>query len=492
VYQSFEEMKTLVTISLLVSLAIGAYFYFSTNPRHRAHSIAVIPFENLRSEPGQEILIDGVAEGILNSLSQQEGLKVSARMSSFQFRGGDTELDEISKKLGVQAIVDGAVEIDGDRVKITVQLINAEDQMHLWSQRYEGNVEDILSIQDKIANSIAKALLPSSRRVVTQRTANKEAYELYLKGRSHWNLRTPNELLKGVEAFEEAIEKDPEFGAAYAGLADCYTALGYSSFLSPKQSFPKAFDAATKALKLDTTLAEAHATLGYYQFYYEWDWAQAEQEFRKAISINPNHELAYDWYGYYLTAMQRYDEAHVVFAKAASLDPLSAGIGTDMGFSLYYNKKYDQAAEALTAALELNPNFPLARIWLGRVYQVKKMYDQSIDEYKKAITVTSGWPVAYAQIGNVYGVSGNHQQARVVLDSLNSFTSKKFVTSYGVALVYAGLGEKAKAYEWLNKAYDERSHWLVWLKTDPRWDEYRSETQFTELLARIGLPEIKD
>jgi TolB-like protein/Tfp pilus assembly protein PilF len=482
-------MKTLVTISILVSLAIGAYFFYFNSTKQRAHSIAVIPFESLRSEPGQEFLIDGVTEGILNSLSQQEGLKVSARSSSFQFRGGTIALQDIATKLGVQAIVEGAVDIDGDRIQIVVQLINAEDQMHLWSQRFEGNVDEIFSIQDKIANSIAKALLSSSRRVVTQRTTNKEAYELYLKGRSHWNLRTQLELLKGVEAFEEAIEKDPEFGAAYAGLADCYTALGYASFLSPKESFPKAFDAATKALKLDTTLAEAHATLGFYQFYYEWDWAEAEQEFRKAISINPNHELAYDWYGYYLTAMQRYDEAQVVFAKAASLDPLSAGIGTDMGFSLYYDKQYDQASEALRAALKLNPNFPLAHIWLGRVYQVKKMYDQSIDEYKKALTVMSGWPVAYAQIGNVYGVSGNHQQARVILDSLNSFATKKFVTSYGMALVYAGVGEKTKVYEWLNKAYDERSHWLVWLNVDPRWDEFRSDPQFTELLARISLPE---
>src|SRR5688572_28614513 len=189
VYQSFEEMKTLITFSLLVSLAIGAYFYFSTNTKQRAHSIAVIPFENLRSEPGQEFLIDGVTEGILNSLSQQEGLKVSSRTSSFHFRGGSTELAEISKKLGVQAIVEGAMEIDGDRIKIIVQLINAEDQMHLWSQRFEGNVEDIFSIQDKIANSIAKTLLPSSRTVVTQRTAHKEAHAHHSKGRTNWNLR---------------------------------------------------------------------------------------------------------------------------------------------------------------------------------------------------------------------------------------------------------------------------------------------------------------
>lgn len=483
-------MKTLYIIGLLAALAIGTYFLISKNSQQQsAQSIAVIPFENISSEPGRELLIDGVTDAIQNSLAQQEGIKVTARASSFKFRDTNSDVDEIRKKLGVQAVVEGAVFIEGDQIQIRVQLINAEDKMLLWSNKYEGKIEEIFSMQDKIANRIAQALLPSSRRIITQQTSNKEAYELYLKGRSHWNLRTRKDLLTGVEAFEEAIEKDPDFGAAYAGLADCYTALGYSSFLSPKQSFPKAFEAATRALHLDSALAEAHATLGYYKFYYEWDWAEAEQEFRKAILLNPNHELVYDWYGYYLTAMQRYDEAQVVFAKASSLDPLSAGILTDMGFALYYGKQYDEAEKALQAALELNPNYPLARIWLGRVYQMRKAYDQSIDQYKKALVLTSDWPVAYAQIGNVYGVSGNYEQARIILDSLNSFAPKTFVTSYGVALVYAGLGDKGKMYEWLNKAYDERSHWLVWLKTDPRWDAFRSDTQFAELLARIGLPE---
>ena len=486
-------MKTLYIISLLVAIAIGTYFLISKNGQQQsAQSIAVIPFENISSEPGQELLIDGVTDAIQNSLAQQEGIKVTARASSFKFRDTNSDVDEIRKKLGVQAVVEGAVSIKGDQIQIRVQLINTEDKMLLWSSKYEGKIEEIFSMQDKIANKIAAALVPSSRRIITQRTSNKEAYELYLKGRSHWNLRTRKDLLTGVEAFEQAIEKDSEFGAAYAGLADCYTALGYSSFLSPKQSFPKAFDAATKALQLDSALAEAHATLGYYKFYYEWDWAEAEQEFRRAISLNPNHELVYDWYGYYLTAMQRYDEAQVVFAKAVSLDPLSAAILTDMGFTLYYSKQYDEAEDALRAALELNPNYPLGRIWLGRVYQMRNVFDQSIDQYKKALVLTSGWPVALSQIGNVYGVSGNYEQARIILDSLNSFAPEIFVTSYGVALVHAGLGDKGKMYEWLNKAYDERSHWLVWLKTDPRWDAFRSDAQFAELLARIGLPETKN
>jgi tetratricopeptide (TPR) repeat protein len=208
--------------------------------------------------------------------------------------------------------------------------------------------------------------------------------------------------------------------------------------------------------------------------------------------LNPNHELVYDWYGYYLTAMQRYDEARVVFDKAASLDPLSSGIGTDVGFGLYYSKQYDEAASALKAVLEGNPKFSPAHLWLGRVYQAKKMYDQSIDEYRKMLEGAPTWPVAYAQIGSAYGVSGRPGEARIIIDSLNSFSAKKYVTSYGVALVYAGLGEYDSAYHWLDKAFEERSHWLVWLRTDPRWDAIRADPRFKELLARISLPDVNN
>lgn len=482
-------MKTLLIIGVLVVVAIASYYYFVFgNVRPTAQSIAVIPFVNIGGKPDTDFLIDGLTEGVLNSLARQQGLRVSARTSSFKFRESDSDLTEIGSKLGVQAILIGGVRIEGDTIQIKVSLVNAGDKMLLWSNRYEGQTDHIFALQDKIANNIAKALLPSSRRVVTKGTSNKDAYELYLQGRGHWNLRTQKDLERGIELFEQSISEDPAFGAAYAGLADCYTAMGYLSFLAPKESFPKAFEAASKALELDSTLAEAHATLGYYKFYHEWDWAEAEQEFRKAISLNPNHELVYDWYGYYLTAMQRYDEARVVFDKAVSLDPLSPAISTDKGFGLYYGREYDRAATVLKAALEINPKFPAGHLWLGRVYQAKKMYDEAIEEYKLAMKGTPGWPVASAQIGNAYGVSGDHTQARATLDSLNKMAGNKFVTSYGLALVYAGLGEKDQAYRWLNKAYDERSHWLVWIKTDPRWDPFRSDPKFAELEARISLP----
>ena len=248
-------------------------------------------------------------------------------------------------------------------------------------------------------------------------------------------------------------------------------------------------EAATKALQLDSTLAEPHASLGYYRFYFDWDWAAAEQEFRAAISLNPNYEIGYDWYGYYLTAMKRFEEAGTILKKAVELDPLSAPINTDIGFSLFYSGDYDAAIEKLNVSLAMNPNFGLAHLWLGRVYQEKKMFKESIAEYKRGLQITMQWPVAFAALGNVYGLSGDKKEAKNILDTLNLLSARRFVTSYGVALVYAALNEKDQAFQWLNKAYDERSHWLVWLRTDPRWINIRPDKRFATLVNNVGLPE---
>jgi len=484
--------KSQIFISAIALLLLVTVYLVFSRPAKVDQSVAVLPFVNMNDDPEQVFLSDGLTEGILNSLARQEGLTVVARSSSFKFREDDMGIQEIGKMLGVRSIVEGSLYLQGDQVRVTAQLINVEDSRHLWSQRYDGTSKDIFEIQDKIANTIADVLLRDKGEVVTKRAANNEAYQAYLNGRAHWNLRTPDDLKKGIVYFEDAIAKDPQYGAAYGGMADCYLALGYGSYLAPKDAFPKAFDAATKALALDSTLAEAHATLGHYMFYYKWDWAAAEQEFRKAISMNPNHELAYDWYGYYLTAMQRYDEAQVVLEKASSLDPLSSPIAMDIGFSLYYSGAYDEAMAALKTALDLNPKNPIAHIWMGRSLQAKQRYNEAISEYKQALEVTPGWNVAWAQIGNAYGVSGNTAEAKSVLDTLNSFASKKFVTSYGVALIHASLGDKEEAFKWLDKAYDERSHWLVWLRTDPRWTPLRSDKRFAELLAKVGLPEVNE
>ena len=495
--------KFIIALFIFIVLLIAAYFLL---PRLKeverknneklvtSQSIAVLPFVNMSKEPGQEYFSDGLTDGILNSLAHLKGLKVCARTSSFKFRGKDVDLREVGEKLNVKTVLEGSIQQQEDKVRITVQLINAEDGFHFWSEQYDEKMDNIFALQNKIADAIAEkleiTLLDNKQQAFSNKSiTNKEALDLYLKGRSFWNQGTPPDLKKAIDFFQQAIAKEPLFAKAYSGLADCFNLLGYGSILAPKEAFPKAKEAATKALELDSTLAEPHASLGFYKFYYDWDWAAAEEEFRMAIALNPNYEIAYKWYGYYLTAMQRYDEAGIILKKAAELDPLSVPISTDIGFSLYYKGDYDPAIKKLQASIEMNPKYPLAHIWLGRSYQAKKMYAEAISEYKTALTITPDWPVGLAQIGNVYGVSGEKLEGKQILDTLTSLSSKKFVTSYGMALVYLGLDEKEKSFAWLNKAVEERSHWLVWLKTDPRWASIRSDKKFAQLVAAVGLPE---
>jgi len=489
-------------IVLTAFFGVLGYFIFTKRTRQPdnkndamdvAQSIAVLPFVNLGKDTTQEYFSDGLIDGILSSLGQLKGLKVSARTSSLQFKEKNADIKEAGRRLGVRTVLKGSYQLEADRVTITAVLIDVKDNSNLWSAKYDENMDDIFTLQHKIVNAIADklelTLLHSNQSGLKKPTKSIEAYKLYLKGRSNWNLRTPPALKKGIDFFQQAIAIDSSYAAAYAGIADCYTALGYGSFIAPKDAFPKALEAATRALLLDSTLAEPHASLGYYNFYFAWDWAAAEQEFRSAIALDPNYELAYDWYGYYLTAMKRYDEAKVVLSKAAELDPLSVPIVTDMGFSALYRGDHKYAFQNLQKALLMNPKFMLAHLWMGRIYQVEKRYPEAISEYKQALQASTNWPVAFAVLGNVYGVSGDKINAKKMLDTLHALSSKRFVTSYGLATIYAALDEKDNAFEWLDKAYEERSNWLVWLRADPRWTPFKKEKRYIELVNKVGLPQ---
>ncbi len=496
-------MKKNIIISLIVIavIIIGYFILFHlksgskkiNSQTQTEHSIAVLPFVNVSNDPGQEYFSDGLTEGIVNSLGHWKDLKVCAMSSSLKFSGKDVSIKDVAKKLNVGIIMEGTVQRQQDKVFITVQLFNATDSVIILSEHYDENMSDIFALEDKIASAVAEKLkvtgVNNSSYLTAKNTANAGAYELYLKGRSFLNLGNPPNLKKAIELFQQAIALDSRFARAYSGLADSYNAMGYSSFISPKEAFPKALEAATKAIQLDSTLAEPHASIGFCKFYYDWDWAAAEQEFRIAISLNPNYALAYKWYGYYLTAMERYDEADIILNKAAGLDPLSVPIRTDIGFSLYYRRNYDEAIKKLQEALQMNPKYPLAHLWLGRSYQAKKMYPQAIDEFKSALLVTPNWPVGLAQIGNVYGVSGNKMEGQRTLDTLLSISVKQFVTAYGMALVYVGLNRNDQALQWLNTAYQERSNWLVWVKSDPRWNPIRQDKRFIRLASNVGLPQ---
>jgi len=315
-----------------------------------------------------------------------------------------------------------------------------------------------------------------------------DAYRAYLLGRFDWNQRSEAGLTRAIEHFRHTVQIDPIFAPAYSGLADCYATLGYLSSLAPSEAFPAARQYATKALELNKSLAEAHASLGFVKLYFDWNWADAEADFQRAISLDPNYAPSHQWYSIFLLAAGRPEDGFREIQLARQPDPLSLPVNTDLGFHYYYTGRYGEAVKQLKFVLELNKDFPAAHLWLGRTYQELGRLNDALAEFQHVEQKLPEWPVSIAAMGFVAGVSGRTDEARNALAELRRLAGKKFVTSYGVALVHAGLGQKDSAFAWLNKAFDERSHWLVWLRLDPRWKELRSDSRFAELVSRVGYP----
>jgi TolB-like protein/DNA-binding winged helix-turn-helix (wHTH) protein/Tfp pilus assembly protein PilF len=483
-------------VFLLAGATVVAFRYFDWIrwvPRRPVHSIAVLPLKNLSGNPADEYFADGMTDELITNLAKISALRVTSYTSVSKYKTTSKPLPQVAQELQVDGIVEGSVLRSGDQVRITAQLIYAPRDQHLWAEEYQRYVRDVLYLQREVARDIAEQvrvnLTPNERnRLAIAGAVDPAAYESYLRGRSFWNQRSEASLLKAIDQFNKAIEVDAGYAPAYSGLADCYTTLGYLSYLDPLDAFPRARDAATKALELDSSLAEAHTSLAYYNLYHAWNWTEAENEFKKAIELNPNYATAHDWYSYYLMAMGRFDDAWKEVNRAHELDPLSVTISTDIGFNFYYRHDYDEAINQLRATLSVSPKFPLAHLWLGRAYQQKKMYSEAIDEFNKTDAALPGWVVTIAGMGHVYGEWGHQTEAKEVLIRLNQMAREKYVTPYGVALVYAGLGDKDQAFVWLDKAVAGRSHWLVWLNRDPRWDRIRSDPRFTDLQKRVGLP----
>jgi len=492
------HMKLRVALAALIVIGIAAvaFKYFDWGrwlPRPPVHSIAVLPLKNLSGNPADDYFADGMTDELITNLAKISALRVSSYTSIAKYKTSPKPLPQIAQELQVDAIVEGSVLRSGDQVRITAQLIYAPRDQHLWAEEYQRYLRDVLYLQREVARDVAQqvrvTLTPNEKsRLATAGAVDPAAYESYLRGRSFWNQRNEVSLLKAIEQFNKAIEIDSGYAPAYSGIADCYTTLGYLSYLDPLDAFPRARDAATKALELDPSLAEAHTSLGYYNLYHAWNWNEAENEFKKAIELNPNYATAHDWYSYFLMAMGRYDEAWKEVNRARELDPLSVVISTDLGFNYFYRRDYDGAINQLRATLAVSPKFPLAHLWLGRAYQQKKMYAEAIDEFNKTDEALPGWVVTTAGIGNAYGEWGHQAEARQVLVRLNDMSRGKYVTPYGIALVYAGMGDKNQAFGWLNKAFEGRNHWLVWLNRDPRWDRLRSDPRFADLKKRVGLP----
>ncbi len=496
---TFGLKKLFIPALVAIALAIIGVIIWQLIPQKRVvsvapskPSIAVLPFVDLSPQKDQEYLCDGLAEELINALSNIKDLRIVARTSAFSFKGKELDIRDIGEKLSAETVLEGSVRKSGNRLRITVQLINVEDGYQVWSERYEQTIEDVFTIQDEITMAIVeklkvKLLGGEKAKLMKRHTENVEAYNLYLKGRFYWNKRVEEEVKKGISYFQQAIEKDPAYAAAYAGLADCYNVLGFYSALPSTEAFPRAKAAALKAMEIDDTLAEAHTSLAYARLYYDWDWSDAEKEFKRATELNPAYPTAHHWYAEYLAAMGRLNEAIAEKKKACQLDPLSMVINTTVGWMFYFARQYDQAIEQIKKALEINPNFVPAHFWLGQAFEQKGMFQEAIAEFQKAITLSKGSTYTVAALAHAYAVAGERVEAQKLLDQLKKLSRRRYVSSYDIAEVHIGLGNKNLAFEWFQKAFDERARALIFLKVEPRLDIVRADPRFIALLKKMNL-----
>ena len=458
-------------------------------------SLAVLPLENLSRDPDQEYFADGMTDAVITDLAKISALRVISRTSVMRYKRTQKSIPEVAKELNVDAVIEGSIERSENRVRITAQLIRATTEQHLWAEAYDRDMHDVLRVQEEIARTIAHEvqieLTPQEQALLTKgRSADPEAYELYLKGRFFWNKRTQQSTERAISLFHQAIEKDTQYASAYSGLADCYILFGISfdvGSLSPTQAFPQAKAAAEKALQLDDTLAEGHNSLAYVKLLYDWDWQGSETEFKRALALNPGYANAHHWYAHLLVASGRADEALAESKRALNLDQLSPIMNVHLGWHYIYARQYDLASVQLHKALELDPNYSLANWYLGWVYEQEGKYAEALQVMRQAQAFLQGNTALVADIAHVYAVSGDKSAALKILNQLKQSSQRTYVNSFEIALIYVALGEKHEAIQWLEKAYAERSDFLIYLGVDPRLDSIRSDPQFVDLTRRVGL-----
>ncbi len=453
-------------------------------------SLAVLPLENLTGDPGQEYFVDGMSEALTTNLAQIRSLRVISRTSAMQYKRAKKVLPQIARELKVDAVVEGAVARSGDRVRITAQLIHAPTDRHLWAQSYERELRDVLILQGELAQAIARAiqveLQPGTqRRLARARPVHPEAYEAYLKGRFYWSKRGPENLLKAVEYFQQAIGKDPTYAPAFSGLSDTYRLFDFVGLAPPRESMPKAETAARKALALDDTLAEAHASLAGVLFRYHWDWAGAEKQFQRSLELDPNRAEGHRAYAIYLTSLGRHTEAAAEAQRARELDPLSVVILSEAGLALLRLGRTEEAIQQLQKTLEIDANYPSAYLGLADAYRRKGDRPQAVAALEKAAALARGWP-HLQWLGYGYAVTGQKRQAQKVLAEMEKLSQQQYVSPQSFATVHLGLGNKEQTLAWLEKAYEERSLLLAF--STEHFDPLRDEPRFQALLRRMGLP----
>ena len=454
-------------------------------------SLAVLPFVNVSADPSTEYLSDGITESIINSLSRLPRLRVMARSTVFRYKGREIDAEDVGHELKVGAVLMGRVLLFGDHLIIRTELVEVGSGRQLWGEQYNRKPKDILAVQEEIATEISEKLrlklTERERSILTRRYTEKtEAYQAYMKGRYFWDKRTEETLNKAIEYFRQAIDMDQNYALAYAGLADCYAVLGNFSFLTPEESYPKAKTAAIKALEIDDGLAEAHASLAWVKAHYDWDWPGAERKFKRAIELNPAYAPAHYWYALFLSAMGRHEEAVAEGRRAQEVEPLSILPNAVLGWTLFFARRHAEAIEQLRATAEMEPNF-LFRWVLAGAYGQKGMHEEAITELIGEVNVPVNPALSLAMLGHGYAAAGRRDEALAVLAELQEMEKQRYVAPFFVAIIYAGLGDRARAFEWLERAYECRSWGLLWLKVDPSLDSLRSDERFTSLLRRVGL-----
>ncbi|MGB2908031.1 MAG: protein kinase [Candidatus Aminicenantaceae bacterium] len=462
------------------------------------NSIAVLPFTDLSPGTDQEYFCDGVAEELINALTQVGELKVTSRTSSFQFKGKGFDIREIGTKLEVAAVLEGSVRKAGNRVRITAQLIDITDGYHVWSEKFDRDLDDIFSIQDEISLAIVeklkiKLLGVEKVRLTKRHTENREAYNLYLKGRFFWNKRFEGGLLQAMDCFRQAIDMDPLFALAYAAMADCHCLLGFLGYAPPHDIYPKGKAAAYKALEIDDELGEAHASLGWIKTFYDWDWPGAEGEFQKALKLCPHYATAPSWYGWLLCAVGRFDEAVAESEKAVRLDPISLIINANLGLFLGYNGQYDEAVEQCQKTIKMDPNFATGHVNFGLVYSFmaarvdKNSWGSAIASFHNGLNIAKEMTYAEGFLGMAYGLSGQGKKAEEVLRHLEELSQERFVSPLDISLVHLGMNDMGKTFEYLEKALEIQASMLVFLKYWPPIENVRSDPRGQAILKRIGL-----
>jgi TolB-like protein/tetratricopeptide (TPR) repeat protein len=499
--QNFRSLRPPVWAAFAAMLVLvagaAAYVYLPRVGRTASgdfpaiHSVAVLPLENLSGDKEQEYFADGMTDELITELGKIGALRVISRTSVMQYKAMRQPLSDIASKLNVDAVVEGTVLRSGDRVRITTQLVRAATEMHLWAESYEGDLNDVLTLQRNVARDVAREirikLTPQEQMILAAaHPVNPKAQVAYLKGLFFLNKRSPVALDKSLEFFDQAIELDPAYAQAYAGLSDTHIYLGIIGLVPPREAFPKAKTAAMKALELDETLADAYAALGQVSKQYEWDWAKAETMYKRALELNPSSWLARGWYAGLLSTIGRFEQSIKLDMEARDLDPISANSGTFLGRDLYRARRYDEAIRACQEALELDPDHLLALRFQAQSLEQNHQFPEAIAKLKRAVSLSDG-PIYRGQLAHAYALAGNRAKALEILEQLKTLSKEKYVVPVDIAIIYTGLGDQNSAFQWLEKAYQERTARITEL-SEAHFDGLRSDPRFPDLMKRIGLP----